>query len=93
MCYVVLARHVLHEPNAAGSLYGDALGFLDWAVLWTLWYVLFLGSYGLPKHGSTRTHRSWKPRWSPRTRHRGPDSERRRVRTGPSGSAIHKIAV
>lgn len=47
--YFVLAPHVLHEPAAAGSLSGDALGFVDWAVLWMLWYVLFLGSYGLPK--------------------------------------------
>lgn len=47
--YFVLAQHVLHEPNAGGTLYGDALGFVDWAVLWMLWYVLFLGSYGLPE--------------------------------------------
>lgn len=47
--YFALAEHVLHEPNAAGSLFGDALGFVDWAVLWMLWYVVFLGSYGLPK--------------------------------------------
>lgn len=46
--YFVLAPYVLHEPLAAGTLYGDALGFVDWAVLWTLWYVLFLGSWGLP---------------------------------------------
>lgn len=47
--YFVLAPAVLHEPVVAGTgLYGDALGFLDLAVLWTLWYVLFLGSYGLP---------------------------------------------
>jgi amino acid transporter, AAT family len=47
--YFVLAPHVLHEPLAAGTLFGDALGFIDWAILWMLWYVLFLGSYGLPK--------------------------------------------
>ncbi len=47
--YFVLAERVLHEPVAAGSLFGDALGFVDWAILWLLWYVLFLGSYGLPK--------------------------------------------
>jgi amino acid transporter, AAT family len=47
--YFVLAQHVLHEPVAAGTLFGDALGFIDWAILWMLWYVLFLGSYGLPE--------------------------------------------
>lgn len=47
--YFVVAEHVLHEPNAGGTLFGEALGFMDWAVLWMLWYVLFLGSYGLPK--------------------------------------------
>jgi AAT family amino acid transporter len=29
-------------------MHGDALGWMDWMVLWTLWYVLFLGSYGIP---------------------------------------------
>jgi amino acid transporter, AAT family len=47
LCYVVLAPYVLHEPVAAGSLHGDALGFIDWAILWVLWYVLFLGSHWL----------------------------------------------
>ncbi len=46
--YFVLAGSVLHEPAVAGAMHGEALGFLDWAVLWTLWYVLFLGSFGLP---------------------------------------------
>jgi len=47
--YFVLAGSVLHEPVAVGGMHGDALGFVDWAVLWMLWYVLFLGSYGLPR--------------------------------------------
>lgn len=47
--YFVVARYVLHEPAAGGSLFGDALGFMDWSILWMLWYVLFLGSYGLPR--------------------------------------------
>jgi AAT family amino acid transporter len=47
--YFVVAESVLHEPAAGGTLSGDALGFLDWAVLWMLWYVLFLGSLGLPR--------------------------------------------
>lgn len=46
--YFLLAGPVLHEPQVVGAMHGDALGFLDLAVLWTLWYVLFLGSYGLP---------------------------------------------
>jgi len=45
--YRVIASSVLHEPVAAGNLYGNALGFIDWAVLWTLFYVVFLESYGL----------------------------------------------
>ncbi|MEJ8281392.1 hypothetical protein [Pseudonocardia spirodelae] len=44
----VLAGTVLHEPVVAGGVHGEALGFLNWLVLWTLWYVLFLGSAGLP---------------------------------------------
>ncbi|MEU4674422.1 hypothetical protein AB0F91_42295 [Amycolatopsis sp. NPDC023774] len=32
--YFVLAPHVLHEPASAGTLHGDALGFIDWAILW-----------------------------------------------------------
>lgn len=46
--YFVLAGPVLHEPQLVGAMHGEALGFVDWAVLWMLWYVLFLGSYGLP---------------------------------------------
>jgi AAT family amino acid transporter len=46
--YFALAGPVLHEPQLVGAMHGDALGFVDWAVLWMLWYVLFLGSYGLP---------------------------------------------
>ncbi|MET7999293.1 hypothetical protein ABZU76_51365 [Amycolatopsis sp. NPDC005232] len=45
--YFVLAPHVLHEPVSAGTLHGDALGFLDWAILWMLWYILFLGFWGV----------------------------------------------
>lgn len=45
--YYVVAQHVLHEPVVAGSLHGNALGFLDWMVLWTLFYVVALGAYGL----------------------------------------------
>lgn len=48
--YFSFAQHVLHEPLVPGTtLSGDALGFIDWLVLWMLWYVLFLGSYGLPR--------------------------------------------
>jgi AAT family amino acid transporter len=51
--YHWIAGTVLHEPVAAGNLYGNALGFIDWAVLWTLFYVVFLESYGLSPTGAT----------------------------------------
>lgn len=28
--------------------WSNVFGFVDWTVLWLLWHVLFLGSYGLP---------------------------------------------
>lgn len=46
--YFWLAGTVLHEPVLTGGMHGDALGFIDWTVLWMLWYVIFLGSWGLP---------------------------------------------
>ncbi|MGV9868444.1 hypothetical protein [Rhodococcus koreensis] len=45
--YRFAAEHVLHEPAIAPGLYGNALGFLDWAILWTLFYVVGFQSYGL----------------------------------------------
>ena len=47
--YFVVAGAVLHEPAVGASLHGDALGFMNFAVLITLFYVLFLESYGLPR--------------------------------------------
>jgi len=47
--FFFVARVILHEPQVAGSMYGDALGFVDLMVLWLLWYLLFLESYGLPR--------------------------------------------
>jgi AAT family amino acid transporter len=52
--YHWIARTVLHEPVVAGSLYGNALGFIDWIVLWMLFYVVFLESWGL-QPGSAAT--------------------------------------
>lgn len=46
--YYVFAGTILHEPVVAGGLYGNALGWMDWMVLWILFYVVCLGSYGLP---------------------------------------------
>ncbi len=46
--YYVVAGTVLHEPVVAGALHGNALGWMDWMVLWTLFYVVGLGSFGLP---------------------------------------------
>lgn len=45
--YHVIARTALHEPVTAGNLNGNALGFIDWVILWTLFYVVCLESYGL----------------------------------------------
>lgn len=46
--YFWFSGAVLHEPAVTGSMHGDALGFVDWVVLWMLWYVLFFGSLGIP---------------------------------------------
>lgn len=45
--YYVLAEHLLHEPVVAGSLHGNALGFMDWFALITLLYVVGFESFGL----------------------------------------------
>jgi amino acid transporter, AAT family len=47
--FYVLAGSVLHEPPLVGSLHGNALGFIDWMVMFTLFYVVCLGSVGLPR--------------------------------------------
>lgn len=43
------AEHILHEPEVATGLSGNALGFVDWLVLWTLIYVVGFQSLGLKK--------------------------------------------
>ena len=50
--YFFLAEKVLHEPAAAGSISGNALGWWNWVVLWTLFYVLGLQSWGLPQNAA-----------------------------------------
>ena len=45
--YYFAAEHILHEPVVAGVLHGNALGFIDWLVLWTLFYVVGFQSFGL----------------------------------------------
>jgi amino acid transporter, AAT family len=45
--YYGFAGSVLHEPVVVGSVHGNALGFFDWLVLWTLFYVVGLESFGL----------------------------------------------
>ncbi|WHU46855.1 hypothetical protein QNM97_23285 [Gordonia sp. L191] len=45
--YRFAAGHVLHEPGVASGLSGNALGFVDWLVLWTLIYVVAFQSMGL----------------------------------------------
>ncbi|MGD9530858.1 MAG: hypothetical protein AB7V44_29290, partial [Pseudonocardia sp.] len=47
--YHWLAGAVLHEPVVAGSLHGNALGFIDWFALVTLLYVVGFESYGIPR--------------------------------------------
>lgn len=54
--YFWLAGGVLHEPAVTGAMHGDALGFLNLIVLWTLWYVLFFGSWGVPPMREDATH-------------------------------------
>ncbi|BCF81104.1 hypothetical protein RQCS_06490 [Rhodococcus qingshengii] len=45
--YRFAAEHILHEPAVVDGLHGNALGFVDWAVLWTLFYVVGFQSLGL----------------------------------------------
>ncbi|WP_338836903.1 hypothetical protein [Gordonia polyisoprenivorans] len=45
--YRFAAGHVLHEPAVASGVSGNALGFVDWLVLWTLIYVVAFQSMGL----------------------------------------------
>lgn len=45
--YRFAAEHILHEPVAAPGISGNALGFIDWLVLWTLLYVVGFSSLGL----------------------------------------------
>lgn len=47
--YFYVAGAILHEPRVADGLHGNALGWMDWMILWILFYVIQLGSFGLPK--------------------------------------------
>jgi hypothetical protein len=38
-------------------MHGEAPEFIDWAVLWMLWYVSFLGFYGLLRMRTTKLPR------------------------------------
>lgn len=49
--YFVFAHHVLHEPVVAGGISGDALGWIDLMIFWTLVYVLCFEFWGI---GSAR---------------------------------------
>lgn len=51
--YRFAAEHILHEPAVVDGLHGNALGFVDWAVLWTLFYVVGFQSLGLGKFKPT----------------------------------------
>ena len=63
--YRFAAQNVLHEPAAATGIHGNALGFLDWMVLWTLLYVVGFESIGLRRWS---TEVSAAPRPTPRRR-------------------------
>ncbi|MGB3485054.1 MAG: hypothetical protein WBB07_22890 [Mycobacterium sp.] len=45
--YLFAAQHLLHEPEVAPGVAGNALGFVDWLVLVTLLYVVAFESMGL----------------------------------------------
>jgi amino acid transporter, AAT family len=45
--YRFAAEHILNEPAAGPGISGNALGFIDWMVLWTLLYVVGFESLGL----------------------------------------------
>jgi AAT family amino acid transporter len=47
--YFVLAEYVLHEPRVAGSISGNALGWMDWMIFWALVYILCFDSFGLKR--------------------------------------------
>jgi AAT family amino acid transporter len=47
--YFFAASTVLHEPAITSRMSGNALGWMDWWVLWTLVYVLCFESLGLSK--------------------------------------------
>ncbi|WP_338886881.1 hypothetical protein [Rhodococcus sovatensis] len=49
--YRFAAEHILHEPAVAAGISGNALGFIDWLVLWTLIYVVGFQSLGLGRIG------------------------------------------
>lgn len=47
--YFLIAGAVLHEPAVADRMNGNALGWVDWWVMWTLIYVLCFDSFGLSR--------------------------------------------
>lgn len=51
--YYVAAGTLLHEPALTDQISGNALGWVDWWVLWTLFYVMCLQSWGLPATPTT----------------------------------------
>lgn len=53
--YFFVAGPVLHEPAVGSNLAGSALGFLDWCILWALWYVLCFESLGIRRFFGSST--------------------------------------
>jgi AAT family amino acid transporter len=52
--YHGLAAHVLHEPSIGGGASGNALGFMDWLIVWLLLYAVGAANWRPTRH---RTHR------------------------------------
>jgi hypothetical protein len=48
----VLAATVLHEPSIGGGVSGNALGFMDWLIVWLLLYAVGAQSWRPHRRGT-----------------------------------------
>jgi AAT family amino acid transporter len=51
--YRVVAAHILHEPTLAPGIAGNALGFMDLAIVWLLLFAVGAESWPLARHHNT----------------------------------------